>query len=105
MSDAGHPRPGPPGAVKPDSVGRSGSSTLPVIRQTGTDPSAQPTVPTSSGNSSAAAGAAPPTTGDLVIDGALAELAAVAPDDLDTLLRAGAIVEDVLRGRLRDLSS
>ncbi len=42
----------------------------------------------------------PPATGDLVVDAAMAELAALDPNDLDGLARAGAEVERVLRGRL-----
>jgi hypothetical protein len=46
---------------------------------------------------------APPETGDIVIDSALGDLAAVPEDDLDGRLAAGEEVQRTLRSRLGDL--
>ncbi|MGG5259765.1 hypothetical protein [Phycicoccus avicenniae] len=46
---------------------------------------------------------APPETGDIVIDSALGDLAAVPADDLDGQLAAGEEVQRTLRSRLGDL--
>ncbi len=46
---------------------------------------------------------APPETGDIVIDSALGDLAAVPDDDLDGQLTAGEEVQRTLRTRLGDL--
>ncbi|MBM6399389.1 hypothetical protein [Phycicoccus sonneratiae] len=51
----------------------------------------------------AAEGEAPPETGDIVIDSALGDLAAVPEDDLDGRLAAGEEVQRTLRSRLGDL--
>lgn len=59
--------------------------------------------PTAGADPRATDAGAPPHTSDLVIDAALADLAAVPAEDLDGLLRAGSEVESVLRGRLGDL--
>ena len=48
---------------------------------------------------------APPETGDIVIDAALGDLAAVPADDLDGRLSAGEHVQQTLRSRLGDLGS
>ncbi|MBR7742087.1 hypothetical protein KC207_02120 [Phycicoccus sp. BSK3Z-2] len=45
----------------------------------------------------------PPETGDIVIDAALGDLAAVDPTDLDGRLAAGEHVQQTLRSRLGDL--
>ncbi len=50
-----------------------------------------------------AAAEAPPETGDIVIDSALGDLAAVPEDDLDGRLAAGEEVQRTLRSRLGDL--
>ncbi|MBD3784722.1 MAG: hypothetical protein IE926_17525 [Micrococcales bacterium] len=47
--------------------------------------------------------AALPETGDIVIDSALGDLAAVPTDDLDGQLAAGEEVQRTLRSRLGDL--
>jgi hypothetical protein len=47
--------------------------------------------------------AAPPETGDIVIDAALRDLAAVPDDDLDGQLAAGEHVQGTLQSRLSDL--
>ena len=46
---------------------------------------------------------APPETGDIVVDSALQDLAAVPDDDLDCQLEAGEHVQRTLRSRLGDL--
>ena len=46
---------------------------------------------------------AAPETGDAVIDAALRDLAAVAPEDLDGRLAAGEHVQRTLQSRLADL--
>ncbi|WP_299445613.1 hypothetical protein [uncultured Phycicoccus sp.] len=48
-------------------------------------------------------GGPPPETGDLVVDAALRDLAAVPDDDLDQQLEAGEHVQRTLRSRLGDL--
>lgn len=48
-------------------------------------------------------GAGPPQTGDIVIDAALADLAAVPDDDLDGQLTTGEHVQRTLQSRLADL--
>jgi hypothetical protein len=57
----------------------------------------QPDTPTGT------AAEAPPETGDIVIDSALGDLAAVPEDDLDGRLAAGEEVQRTLRSRLGDL--
>ena len=47
--------------------------------------------------------AAPPETGDIVIDAALRDLAAVPEEDLDGQLAAGEHVQRTLQSRLSDL--
>lgn len=44
-----------------------------------------------------------PETGDLVIDAALADLAAAEPEDLDAQIAAGEQVQRTLQSRLADL--
>lgn len=46
-----------------------------------------------------------PRTGDLVIDGAVAETAAVDPADLDGVAEAGERLHSALQSRLSDLGS
>jgi hypothetical protein len=46
---------------------------------------------------------APPETGDIVIDSALGDLAAVPDEDLDGQLEAGEHVQRTLQARLADL--
>lgn len=46
-----------------------------------------------------------PETGDLVVDGALRDLAAVDADDLDATLTAGEAVHSTLTARLSDLGT
>ncbi|MBM6403702.1 hypothetical protein JQN72_05540 [Phycicoccus sp. CSK15P-2] len=48
---------------------------------------------------------APPETGDIVVDAALRDLAAVPDDALDDQLEAGEHVQRTLRSRLGDLGS
>ncbi len=45
----------------------------------------------------------PPETGDIVVDAALRDLAAVPEDDLDAQLAAGEHVQRTLQSRLADL--
>ena len=50
-------------------------------------------------------GGAPPETGDLVVDAALRDLAAVDGSDLDATLAAGEAVHETLTSRLSDLGT
>ena len=75
-------------------------------------PVAPPRVPTpaatqaqSAAPAQAADPSATPETGDLVVDAALTDLAAVDPRDLDEVLAAGDSVHATLTSRLSDLGS
>lgn len=69
-------------------------------------PTPQPTEDTSAAGSPAGASSTTtPETGDLVVDAALRDLAAVDAEDLDAVLAAGESVHATLTSRLSDLGS